>query len=45
MPLNGIVHCGRKTSNAFWDGYCMNFGDGNRVLFNCFTILVNILRP
>ena len=43
MPLNGHVHYGRRYNNAFWDGQRMIFGDGDRVLFNRFTIAIDIM--
>jgi Zn-dependent metalloprotease len=43
MPLNGHVHYGRRYNNAFWDGQRMIFGDGDGVLFNRFTIAIDIM--
>jgi Zn-dependent metalloprotease len=43
MPLNGTVHYGQDYDNAFWDGQRMVFGDGDGVLFNRFTIAVDIM--
>jgi len=43
MPLNGHVHYGNKYNNAFWDGQRMIFGDGDGVLFNRFTISLDIM--
>ena len=43
MPLNATVHFGRRYGNAFWDGRRMVFGDGDGVLFNRFTIAVDIM--
>jgi len=42
MPLSATVHYGRRYDNAFWDGRRMVFGDGDGVLFNRFTIAVDI---
>lgn len=43
LPLNGTVHFGRKYDNAFWNGQRMNFGDGDKVTFQRFTIAVDIM--
>jgi Zn-dependent metalloprotease len=43
MPLNGHVHFGNRYNNAFWDGQRMIFGDGDGVLFNRFTIAIDIM--
>ena len=43
MPLNGHVHYGNKYNNAFWDGQRMIFVDGDEVLFNRFTISLDIM--
>jgi Zn-dependent metalloprotease len=43
MPLNGTVHYGRNYDNAFWDGRRMVFGDGDGVLFNRFTIALDVI--
>jgi Zn-dependent metalloprotease len=43
MPLNGHVHYGNRYNNAFWDGQRMIFGDGDGVLFNRFTISLDIM--
>jgi Zn-dependent metalloprotease len=43
MPLSASVHYGRKYDNAFWDGRQMIFGDGDGVLFNRFTIAVDVI--
>jgi Zn-dependent metalloprotease len=43
MPLNGHVHFGDRFNNAFWDGQRMIFGDGDGVLFNRFTIAIDIM--
>jgi len=43
MPLNGHVHYGNRFNNAFWDGQRMIFGDGDGVLFNRFTIAIDIM--
>ena len=43
LPLNGHVHYGNRYLNAFWDGQRMVFGDGDGVLFNRFTISIDIM--
>jgi Zn-dependent metalloprotease len=43
MPLSGTVHYGYAYDNAFWDGQRMNYGDGDGVTFNRFTISVDIM--
>jgi hypothetical protein len=43
LPLDGTVHYGKDYDNAFWDGTRMVFGDGDRVLFNRFTIAVDVI--
>ena len=43
MTLNGHVHYGSRFNNAFWDGQRMVFGDGDGVLFNRFTIAIDIM--
>ncbi len=43
MALNGTVHYGTNYNNAFWDGACMAFGDGDGQIFNRFTIAVDVM--
>jgi len=43
LPLNATVHFGKKYDNAFWNGQQMVFGDGDGVLFNRFTISVDVI--
>jgi Zn-dependent metalloprotease len=43
MPLNGVVHYDQFYDNAFWDGRFMVFGDGDRDLFNRFTVAVDVI--
>ncbi|MDH2442994.1 M4 family metallopeptidase [Amnibacterium sp. CER49] len=43
MPLLGTVHFGQDYDNAYWDGSQMVFGDGDGVLFNRFTIAVDVM--
>jgi len=38
-----VVHFGRDYDNAFWDGEQMVFGDGDGVVFNRFTIAVDVI--
>lgn len=43
LPLQGVVHFGQDYDNAFWDGTQMVFGDGDGVIFNRFTIAVDVI--
>ena len=43
MTLIGSVHFGQQYDNAYWDGQQMVFGDGDGVLFNRFTISVDVI--
>jgi Zn-dependent metalloprotease len=43
MRLDAYVHYGYRYNNAFWDGAEMVFGDGDGVLFNRFTISVDVM--
>jgi Zn-dependent metalloprotease len=43
LPLDGIVHYGTQYDNAFWNGQQMVFGDGDGVLFNRFTIALDVI--
>jgi Zn-dependent metalloprotease len=43
MPLVATVHFGRDYDNAFWNGTQMVFGDGDGLLFNRFTIAVDVI--
>ena len=43
LPLDGIVHYGKQYDNAFWNGQQMVFGDGDGVLFNRFTIALDVV--
>jgi Zn-dependent metalloprotease len=43
LPLIGTVHYGQKFNNAFWDGHQMVFGDGDGVIFNRFTISLDVI--
>ena len=42
MDLLGTVHYGKNYNNAFWDGSQMVFGDGDGIIFNRFTIAVDV---
>ncbi|MDN4475280.1 M4 family metallopeptidase [Demequina sp. SYSU T00192] len=42
MDLVATVHYGVRYNNAFWDGEQMVFGDGDGVIFNRFTIAVDV---
>ncbi|HEV7623354.1 MAG TPA: M4 family metallopeptidase, partial [Amnibacterium sp.] len=43
LTLVGSVHFGQQYDNAYWDGQQMVFGDGDGVLFNRFTISVDVI--
>jgi Zn-dependent metalloprotease len=43
MALSGTVHFGQSYDNAYWDGEQMVFGDGDGVLFNRFTVAVDVI--
>jgi Zn-dependent metalloprotease len=43
LPMNATVHYSRNYDNAYWDGRRMVFGDGDGVLFNRFTVAVDIM--
>jgi hypothetical protein len=43
LALDGTVHYGENYDNAFWDGSRMVFGDGDGLLFNRFTISVDVI--
>lgn len=43
MPLIGTVHYGNQFNNAFFDGRQMVFGDGDGVIFNGFTISLDVI--
>jgi Zn-dependent metalloprotease len=43
MSLSGTVHFSQQYDNAYWDGEQMVFGDGDGVLFNRFTISVDVI--
>jgi Zn-dependent metalloprotease len=43
LPLSGTVHFSSQYDNAYWDGQQMVFGDGDGVLFNRFTIAVDVI--
>ncbi|NXY99247.1 M4 family metallopeptidase [Streptomyces sp. BR123] len=42
LPLDATVHFRRKYNNAIWNGRQMIFGDGDGIVFNDFTIAVDI---
>lgn len=42
MDLIATVHYGNKYNNAFWNGAQMVFGDGDGVIFNRFTIAIDV---
>ena len=43
LALSGTVHFSEQYDNAYWDGEQMVFGDGDGVLFNRFTISVDVI--
>jgi len=43
LPLDASVHFDKKYDNAFWNGQQMVFGDGDGVLFNRFTISLDVI--
>jgi Zn-dependent metalloprotease len=43
MPLQATCHFGNQYNNAFWNGEQMVFGDGDGVLFNRFTISLDVI--
>ncbi|GER88197.1 metalloprotease [Dictyobacter vulcani] len=43
MRLDASVHYGTLYNNAFWNGECMIFGDGDGQLFNRFTCAVDVV--
>lgn len=43
LPLEATVHYGSGYNNAFWNGRQMVFGDGDGVIFERFTIALDII--
>ncbi|MES1258638.1 MAG: M4 family metallopeptidase [Acidobacteriota bacterium] len=43
LPLIASVHYNQKYNNAFWDGHQMVFGDGDGVIFNDFTLPLDVI--
>jgi Zn-dependent metalloprotease len=43
LALDASVHYGQKYDNAFWNGEQMVFGDGDGVIFNRFTISLDVI--
>ncbi len=43
LPLVATVHHGVHYDNAFWNGRQMVFGDGDGVVFNDFTVSVDVI--
>jgi Zn-dependent metalloprotease len=43
MDLLATVHYGNDYNNAFWNGAQMVFGDGDGILFNRFTIAIDVI--
>ncbi|MEU0061183.1 M4 family metallopeptidase, partial [Streptomyces sp. NPDC006334] len=42
LPLDATVHYRRRFNNAFWDTQQMVFGDGDGLVFNDFTISLDV---
>ena len=42
-PLIASVHYNQKYNNAFWNGHQMVFGDGDGVIFNDFTLPLDVI--
>lgn len=43
MKLISTVHYGRNFGNAFWNGKTMTYGDGDGVIFNRFTAIIDVI--
>ena len=43
LALHASVHYGQDYDNAYWDGTQMVFGDGDKELFERFTIAVDVI--
>ena len=43
LPLDATVHFGNEYNNAFWNSAQMVFGDGDGVIFNRFTIALDVI--
>lgn len=43
LHLDSTVHYQKDYDNAFWDGQQMVYGDGDRQLFNRFTISIDVI--
>ena len=43
MRLDSVIHYGDNFDNAFWDGREMVYGDGDGVIFNRFTIDLDVI--
>ena len=43
MRLDSYVHYGKQFDNAFWDGKEMVYGDGDGVIFNRFTVDLDVI--
>jgi Zn-dependent metalloprotease len=43
LALDATVHFGEEYNNAFWNSVQMVFGDGDNVLFNRFTIALDVI--
>jgi Zn-dependent metalloprotease len=43
MPLDATVHFSEDYNNAFWNSIQMVFGDGDKQIFNRFTIALDVI--
>jgi Zn-dependent metalloprotease len=43
LPLEATIHYGSGYNNAFWNGQQMVFGDGDGVIFDRFTISLDVI--
>ncbi len=43
MPLTATVHFGQAYNNAFWNSAQMVFGDGDQIIFNRFTLALEVI--
>jgi Zn-dependent metalloprotease len=43
LPVIATVHYDKKFDNAFWDGHQMVFGDGDGIVFNRFTVSLDVI--
>jgi Zn-dependent metalloprotease len=43
LRLDSSVHYGQEFDNAFWDGQQMVYGDGDKTVFNRFTMCLDVI--